>query len=331
MKKFFSVLLSIVFALCLFATLLLSIVRFNFSYSTITDIASKMLKPVSKAKLQQNQSGLFYPGEQVATLTQFAFDESALQNFDFSSIDMSNLDVNDIVKSYLEQAGVDVEPEVVAEVLASPDVSAFIDKYADKVVDYMTGASSELDVNTDDIKKLMNKSLDIYEKRTGVAVDRSGMDQAIEASVQAALPELTKSLDTAKTENAAALEGLKIVKLVLSLKTFILCVSACAALALIILLINKSVFAMFKYISIPAIADGALLFLIATLCAILLPQALALAAKEAGLPGGIFEAILSYTTKIFFQMKLYGIGAFACGIILCVLGFKLDKKKEAAS
>ncbi|MBR5096660.1 MAG: hypothetical protein IK094_06080, partial [Treponema sp.] len=162
-------------------------------------------------------------------------------------------------------------------------------------------------------------------------VDRSGMDQAIEASVQAALPELTKSLDTAKTENAAALEGLKIVKLVLSLKTFILCVSACAALALIILLINMNVFAMFKYISIPAIADGVLLFLIATLCAILLPQALALAAKEAGLPGGIFEAIWTYATKIFFQMKLYGIGAFACGIILCVLGFKLDKKEQAAS
>ena len=327
MKKFFSVLLSIVFALCLFATLLLAVVRFNFSYSTITNIASQMLKPVSKARLQQNESGLYYPGQNNATLAQFSFDESALKNIDFSSIDFSNLDVNQVVKSYLKEAGVDVDPEVVAEVLASPEAGAFIDKYADQVVNYMTGATDTLDVNTDDIKALMNKSLDIYEQRTGEVVDRSGMDKAIETSVKAALPEITASLDAAKEENAQFVDGIKKVNDILSLKTFILCVVVCALLALVIFLINMNVFAMFKYISIPAIADGALILLVGILCAALLPTALSMAAKEAGLPGGVYEAVWAYATIIFTQMKVWGAAAAICGVILCVLGFVLDKKK----
>lgn len=308
MKKFFSILLAIVFAAALFVTLPLGVVRFNFSYSTITSAVSQMLKPVSKARLQKNESGLYYPGKNVAVLTQLSYD--------FSSIDMSSLD----------EAGVDVEPEVVAEILASPDVADFIDKYADKVVDYMTGATDTLDIDTADIKALMNKSLDIYEKKTGVAVDRSGMDQTIESSVQAALPEITASLDAAKAENAQALESLKWVKILLSLKTFLLCVAACVLLAVFILLINMNVFAMFKYISIPAIIDGILLLAAAAVCARFLPEAFSMAAQELKLPGGIFEAVWLYAAKLFLKMEIYGAVAAVCGVILCVLGFALDKK-----
>ena len=329
MKKFFSILLAIAFAICLFVTLLLGVVRFNFSYSTITTIASKALKPVSKAALPQKSGGLYYPGSAEATLAQLNFDPSYIENFDFGSIDLSNMDVNAIVKSYLDQAGIDAEPEMVAEVLASPEVSAFIDKYAEEVVDYMTGAKAELDINTDDIKELLNKSIDVYEKYTGEVVDRSGMDQAVESTVQAAIPEITANLDAAKEENAQALESLKWVKILLDLKTFLLCAAACALLAVFVLLINMNVFAMFKYISIPAIVDGALLFAAAAACGALLPTALSIAAKEYGLPGGIYEAAWAYAKTLFLQMKIWGAAAAVLGIVLCVLGFKLDKKKAA--
>ena len=144
MKKILSILLSIIFALCLFVTLLLSVVRFNFNYSTITKLASEIMKPVSKAPLYND--GLFHPDDKVITLAQYDFDPSALENFDFSSIDLSNMDVNEIVQSYLDVAGVEVEPEFIAEVLASPEVSEFVDQYVGEIVDYVTGNTEELTI-----------------------------------------------------------------------------------------------------------------------------------------------------------------------------------------
>ncbi len=152
------------------------------------------------------------------------------------------------------------------------------------------------------------------------------MDKAVEESMQTAVPQITASLVAAKEENAQAVESLKWVKILLSLRTFILCAAACALLALIIFFINMNVFAMFKYVSIPAIVDGALLFAAAALCGTLLPSALSVAAKEAGLPSGIFEALWAYATTLFLQMKIWGAVTAVCGVVLCVLGFVLDKK-----
>ena len=213
MKKFFSILLSIIFAVCLFATLLLGVARSNFSYSAITKIASEILKPVSKAPV--NDGGLFHPGDVKCALAQYGgFD---LSSVDLSSVDFTNLDVNALVGQYLDAAGVDVEPEFVAEVLASPDFSEFVDKYAGEIVSYVTGATTELSINSDDVKKIMNKSLDMYEKHTGQVVDRSGLDQAIETNVASMKTEITAALDTAKEENAEALAALKIVDFILSM------------------------------------------------------------------------------------------------------------------
>ena len=322
MKKFFSVLLSILFALCLLFTLILGVVRFNFSYSTITNIASQMLKPVSKARIHQNESGLFYPGEQVAVLSNLSLDGTDFDNFEFnfSSKDLKDLDINAIVKDCLNQAGVNASPEFVADLLASPEMSAFVDKYGEEVVDYLTGTKSKLEVNPADVKKVLNKSIDLYEKHTGETVDRSGMDSAVENSIKTALPKITASLDEVKEESSEALGAVKAVAAWLELKV-------CAVLALIIFLINKSVFAMFKYISIPAIVDGALLFAAAALCGALLPY---VPAESANIPKGVFQAILDYSARLFFNMKICAGATVICGIVLCAVGFKMDKKKAAA-
>ena len=191
MKKFFSILISIIFAVCLLGTLLLSVVRFNFSYSTITKLASEILKPVSKGPVYND--GLYHPGDKVITLAQYEFDPSALENFDFSQIDLTNLDVNALVQTYLAEAGIEVEPEFIAEVLASPEVSSFVDKYAGEVVDYMTGAKTELEINPDDVVNVMTKSIDMYEEHTGedLGIDRTELKQAVTESVATAQTEIT--------------------------------------------------------------------------------------------------------------------------------------------
>ena len=39
-----------------------------------------------------------------------------------SSIDLTNMDINEIVQSYLAENDIDVEPEVVAQILSSPEI-----------------------------------------------------------------------------------------------------------------------------------------------------------------------------------------------------------------
>ena len=327
MKKFFSVLLSILFAVCLLFTLLLSVVRFNFSYSSITKMVTEMMKPVSAAPVPVMNDGLFHPGDIQYTLAGYEeYGDFDFSSIDLSSVDLSNMDVNASVETYLEAAGVEVEPEFVAEVLASPDVSEFVDKYIGEVVDYMTGATDELTINTDDIMNVINKSLDMYEEHTGEVVDRSGMKEAIETNVAEAKVQIEESLDQIKEENTQMLSYMKIVDLLLSLKCYLLCICVCVVLALLILLINRNIFAWLKYVFMPCFIDGVIIFIIAVVGAGILPGIIQTALSDYQLPGGIYEGIWSIVSKLLSQMKIYGIVSAILGIALFVLGVTLDKK-----
>ena len=333
MKKFGSVLLSILFAIAFLATALLGVVRKDFSYSAITKIASEILKPVSK--IEPVDDGLFHPGDVKITLAQYGdlgdygdFDISAL---DLDSLDFTNLDVNELVGTYLEAAGVEVEPEFIAEVLASPDVSDFVDKYIGEVVDYMTGASTELTINPDDFKKVMNKSIDMYEEHTGEVVDRSGLDEAIEANITVAQTSITEALDTAKEENAEIFESLKLVDFFLSLKFFLICVGVCVFFALIILLINRNIFAWLVYVFMPIFIDGILIFVAALVAQGIAPGLISLALADANLPKGVYEGIWSYLSKVLAHLKICGLVCAVAGTALWVTGLVLGKKTKKAA
>ena len=328
MKKFFSILFSLLFAVCVFATLLLSVVRFNFSYSAITKIASEILKPVAKAPARQD--GLFRPGSPVRVLCAYEGGDFDFSSLDLSSIDFSNLDVNGVVGQYLEAAGVDVKPEFISEVLASPDVSQFVDKYAGEIVGYITGATDTLSINPEDVKKVLNKSIDMYEKRTGETVDRSGMDEAIKENVAAAQTQITAALDEAKKENAEALSALKAVEFVLSLKFFLACIGVCAFFALVIFLINLNFFAWLQYVFMPVFIDGLLLFAAAVSAQSFLPPVLTAQFQGQNVPRGVCEGLLAYLEKVFGQMKIYGAVAAVAGLALFVVGTLCNKKKKAA-
>ncbi len=328
MKKILSVLFSIIFAICLFGTLLLAVVRTDFSYSAITKIAGEILKPVSKA--EPVNDGLFHPGDVKFSLAAYEeYGDYDFSQLDLSSIDMTNLDVNELVGTYLEAAGVEVEPEFIAEVLASPDVSDFVDKYVGEVVSYMTGESEELTINSEDITKVINKSLDMYEEHTGEVVDRTGLNEAIVENVTTAKTEITAALDTVKEENAETFEILKKVEFFLSLKFFLICVGVCLLLALIILLINKNIFTWLQYIFMPAFIDGILIFVIACCAAGVGPGLLSMALQDAGLPKGVYEGLWAYLAKVLSHLKICGAVSAVCGIALWATGFTLEKKKAA--
>ena len=325
MKKFFSILLSIIFALCLMVTLLLGVVRNNFSVSKITELAGQILKTAKAPVIQYEDNGLFYPDQKVVTLAQF--EDYDLGDFDLSSIDLTNMDVNSIVQSYLEANDIDVDPAVVAEILASPDITETVSQYADEIINYMTGASDEIKIEPEQLTKVVNKAIDKYEEKTGEVVDRTGLDEAISTNVEAMVPELTATLDSAKEENAEVFEAIKTVNTILSVKIFILCIAVCFVIALVIFLINMNIFVCFKYISIPAIVDGLLIFIAALIANGLLSPLLKGMIADYGLPAAIYDIAISYAGKVFFQLKLCGIIATILGVILCVLGFMLGKKK----
>lgn len=328
MKKIFSILISILFSVCLLGTLVLTVIRTDFNYSSITKIASEILKPVSK--IETVEDGLFHPGDVKITLAGYEeYGDFDFNQLDLSSIDMTNLDVNELVEKYIEAAGVEVEPEFIAEVLDSPDVSKFVDKYLGEVVSYLTGESEELKIDPEDITKVINKSLDMYEEHTGEVVDRTGLDEAIVENVTVAKTEITAALDTVKEENAETFEILKKVEFFLSLKFFFLCIGVCVLLALIILLFNRNIFVWLQYIFMPAFIDGILIFIIACCAAGVGPGLLSMALKDAGLPNGVYEGLWSYISKVLLHLKICGVISAIVGVAIWSFGFTLGKKKSA--
>ena len=326
MKKFLSILLSIIFALCLLATLVLSVVRFNFNTSTITEFATQIFK-VSKAPvIEYEDDGLFHPDQKSITYAQYSPDDFDLSGFDMSSIDLTNMDINEIVQAYLEDY--DVDPAVVSEILASPEITQTVSQYADEIINYITGASEELNIDPVQLTKVVNNAIDKYEEATGEVIDRTGLDEMIAEGVEAAVPELTATLDTAKEENAEAFEILRKVNIVLSLKVFIIAIAVCAVLALIIFLINMNVFVWFKYISIPALVDGLLIFIATLVAKGIVPGILLAAIKDAGLGDSVYSLIWKFVFVILKKFEIYGIVTTLIGVVLLCLGATLGKKKQ---
>ena len=329
MKKFGSILLSIILGICGLFTLLLAVVRVDLNYSAITKIAGEILKPV--AKVAPVEDGLFHPDDKIITLAQYDdYGDFDFDSLDLSSLDFTNLDVNEIVGTYLEAAGVEVEPEVLAEIIASPDVSDFVDKYVGEVVDYVTGNTTELKINPDDITKVLNKSIDMYEDKTGEVIDRTGLNEAIAENVDVIQSSVTEALDTAKEENAEIFENLKLVDFYLSLKFFLMCVGVCVILAALLLLINRNIFTWLLYTFIPLFVDGILIFVSACVAQGVVPGLLTLALSDAGLPKGIYEGIWSYIVIVLKHLKICGAVTAIVSTVLWALGIALGKKTKKA-
>lgn len=303
-------------------TLLTGVLRSNLSVSSLLDTAKKVL--IADASIQYPDDGLYHPGQKQVFVTQY--EDFDLSSIDISSLDLSSMDVNQIVQSYLDANNLEVDPEVIAEIISSPEVSEVVEKYTGEILAYTTGEKTELNIDPEDFKKVANKSLDIYEEKTGEVIDRTEINVQIEEAVEQNKAEIQSSLDQVKEENTTELGYLKTVNFLLSLKFLLICIGVTVLLALIIFLINMNVFTMFKYVSIPGIIDGLILFIAGILCVVSLQTVYELL-SENGVPLAAVEIIKPILTGIIKSVRFYGLVTLFVSIILCVIGFILGKKR----
>lgn len=133
MKKFGSIVLSFLFAVALLGTLLLGIVRNYVKPSVITDFAGELFRPVAYEK---NNNGLFYLDERNFIKT---VDYDVSKEFDFSDLDLNNLDLAEIVSDIGQEYGVDLDMEFIADILTDPETSDLVNSYTNEIVDYIQG------------------------------------------------------------------------------------------------------------------------------------------------------------------------------------------------
>ena len=275
MKKFCSVLLSIVFALCLLAALMITVIRSNLNYSKIINIAGQFLNPV--------------------------------------------------MEHYLNEENVKFDSEFIPDVLASEELKDFVNKYQDAVVDYIVDKNPELTFEHEDVKKIAEKGIELYVKHTGAYVDKSNLDAQINQYVS----EIISDLDTLKAENQEYIKIIKIVEIILSDKTYLICIIASVVLACLLLLINKNIFVWMQYVFMPVFVDGIILFVLASGLLATLPGLLSIMVKNAGLIDDIYNAVWTYISVILKNTKLYGIICSIAGIALWAVGFTLGRKKAS--
>lgn len=325
MKKFLSVLLSILFFIALSGTLLLGILRKNLSGSTITNLAVELMKPVA---IESHNNGLYYPSDgKIIKNVQYNYNDFDISSLDLSNIDLSVLDINALIIKYCEAAGINVDDEFIAQILADPKTSKFIDKYITEITEYAAGVKTDLKIDPIDVQNVVNNAIDKYEIKTGEKVDRTGLNENIAVAVKESTPSITAAIDEVKEENAESFEQSKLLIQLLSLKVFLICIAVCVVLALIILLINQNIFAWFKYISIPTIITGALIFIAGIILNNLMPsiEQELFAQIEFELPLSFVTAVEKIIMNILKQIKITGAISTLIGVVLCGFGFKLDK------
>ncbi len=333
MKKLGSILLSIVFAICLLATLLLGIVREKLNVGTVMDLVADMLKPV--ATLDYPDTGLYYPeyGKKISTVQyeEYGFD---LNSLDLSNIDLENLNINELVTQVLQENGVEVDAEFVAEVLEDKQSQEVLNKYVGQITEYVVGTRTELEIDATDVQNVVNNAIDKYEVATGEVVDRTGLNEMIETSVVEASTTLSQGLDEAKSEmiDEETMQlmqtGFQFIEKITAIKTLMLCIAVCVVLAALILLINKSFFGMCKYISIPGLIDGILIVSFGVLLYSIVPGIVEEIMTSYGISYGLASLPLeNLLVSIKKMTSTVGFIAIIISVVVGALGFVFGRKK----
>lgn len=341
MKKLGSILLSIVFAICLLATLLLGIVREKLNVGTVMDLVADMLKPV--AVLDCPDTGLYYPeyGKEISTVQyeEYGFD---LDSLDLSNIDLENLNINELVTEILQENGVEVDAEFVAEVLEDKQSQEFLNKYVGQITEYLVGTRTELEIDATDVQNVVNNAIDKYEVATGEVVDRTGLKEIIKESVEEASITISQGLDEAKSEmiDEETIQlmqtGVQFIEKITALKTLMICIAVCLVFAVLILLISKSFFGMCKYISVPGLIDGILIVSLGAILYSIVPGIVKEVVTSYELSYGLVALPLENLLVTIKKMtSTVGFITIIISLVVGVVGFvfgrkKTDSKKEKA-
>lgn len=320
MKKFFSILLSIIFALVLLVTFLFNIVRVNVTPSKIMDLGASMVNAL--AMIQNNDTGLFYTDQKIITPAGYQIEGMDIE------IDLNNLDLGELIQEIAKENGYDftIDEELIADILSDPETKDLVDNVMNQAVEYMAGKTDTIDLNPDKIESVVTKSIKKIEEKTGeeIEYDAAELKANIASGVEEALPSVTETLDIVKEENSAELDSVLKILDFLSVKYLVIMIAMLVVLAAIIFVINMNIFALFRYISIPSIVVG-IIFIILGLMSGVVNSVVADVLKAD------FESLIKpvsvLVSAIFHQFLTYGIFAFVPGVALCVVGFINNKKK----
>lgn len=320
MKKFFSVLLSIIFALVLLVTLLFNIVRVNVTPSKIMDLSASMVNAL--AMLQNNDTGLFYTDQKIITPAGYQIEGMDIE------IDLNNLDLGELIQEIAKENGYDftIDEELIADILSDPETKDLVDNVMNQAVEYMAGKTDTIDLNPDKIESVVTKGIKKIEEKTGekIEYDAAELKANIATGVEEALPAVTETLDTVKEENKAELGAVLKVLDFLSVKYLVIMIAVLVILAAIIFVLNMNIFTLFRYISIPSIVVGIILIVIGLMNGVV-------NSVVADILKADFESLIKpvsvLVSTIFRQFLTYGICAFVPGVALCVVGFIYKKNQ----
>ena len=165
MKKFFSILLSIIFALVLLVTFLFNIVRVNVTPSKIMDLVASMVNAL--AMIQNNDSGLFYTDQKIITPAGYQIEGMDIE------IDLNNLDLGELIQEIAKENGYDftIDEELIADILSDPETKDLVDNVMNQAVEYMAGKTDTIDLNPDKIESVVTKSIKKIEEKTGEKIE----------------------------------------------------------------------------------------------------------------------------------------------------------------
>lgn len=318
MKKFLSIILSIIFGLVLLVTLLFNIVRVNITPSKIMDLGASMIN--SMAIAPSYNDGLFHQDQKKITTT--GYDVAGID----LDIDMNNLDIGEIVQQLVEANGYDfkIDEELIADILSDSETKELVDTIMNQAVDYIAGNSDTFDLNSDKIESVVVKTIKKIEDKTGekIEYDPADLKAEIATGIAEANQAVTEALDEVKEENGAELEtALKALKF-LSVKNLVIFIVILFIIVALIFALNTNIFVVFRYISIPIFIVG-LIFITIGLFGNVTTATLVNFLKND------YEALIAplsvLVSTIFRQFLLNGLCAAVPGLALCIVGFTVKK------
>ena len=321
MKKIISILLSIIFALLLFVTLLFNTIRTNVTPSKIMDLGANMLNSMAQAPVHNN--GLFYPGQKIITTAGYEINGVEID------IDLNNLDIGQIAQQFAQASGYDIEidEELIADILSDPEAKALVDDVMNQAVDYISGKSETLNLNPEKVESVVVKSIKKIEEKTGqkIEYDPQELKEGLATGISEALPAVTESLDEVKEENGAEIQTVLTILDLFTIKYLIILLIALVVIAALIFVTNMNIFATFRYISISALIIGIIYIIAGCLEGTILSKIIELIKYD-------YESLVAPITvlvsTIFKQLLLNGIFTTIPAVAIGIIGFIPKQKSE---
>ncbi len=269
------------------------------------------------------ESGLFYPDQKIVKQA-----ELDMSDFDF---DLENLDFVEIVQSLVDANGLDikVDEELIEAIMTDKETKDLVDSVMNQTVDYMAGKTDKIDLNPEKIEKVVVKSINTIEEKTGTKIDYDPQElkSEIALGVQEAAPILSEALDEVKKEYGSDMQTALDILALFTIQKLMILIGILVVLVVLIFVLNMNLFAMLRFISIPAIIVG-ILYVAAALSGNFVTAIVVEELKND------FEALIQpvtiFISLIFRQLLVYGIATLIPGVVLCVTGYigKAKSKTE---